>query len=51
MGKFDLCGSTIVLLITKETADNLVLNPDVLAAMDGETEVRVKLGQTLGKIN
>lgn len=51
MGKFDLCGSTIVLLITKETAENLVLNPDVLAAMNGETEVRVKLGQTLGKIN
>lgn len=50
MGKFDLCGSTIVLLLPKDAAEKLEFSSEILPAMNGKEEVRVKLGQSIGKL-
>ena len=47
MGHFELCGSTIVLLLQKGRADLL---PEYAELMDSEKEHRVRLGCCIGKI-
>lgn len=49
-GYFELCGSTIMLLLTKELKDKLKINDDILNATKDEKEYTVKIGNTIGHI-
>ena len=45
MGRFELNGSTIVMLFKKDT---VTLSPALAAAKNGECEIQVKIGDTIG---
>ena len=44
-GRFELCGSTIVLLLQK---DAVALRPELAAALETQSEVKVRLGEWIG---
>ncbi|MCF0105928.1 MAG: phosphatidylserine decarboxylase [Holdemanella sp.] len=50
MGNFELAGSTIVLVINKDVKEQLALYPAFEKAMNGKQEVRVKIGEGIGRL-
>jgi len=50
MGNFELAGSTIVVLVDKDISQRLELFDSFLPALDGEKEVKVCLGQGIGRL-
>lgn len=44
-GRFELCGSTIVLLLKN---DSIALRPEISAALETQSEVKVHLGEWIG---
>lgn len=49
MGRFELAGSTMILLFTKETKEKLQIPPQFMAALGGKKEIRIKQGQPIAK--
>lgn len=47
-GNFELCGSTIMLLLQKEIKDKLAVSEDILKIIKEKEECPVKIGQTIG---
>lgn len=50
MGKFDLAGSTIVLLFDKETKEKVDILPEYRESFNGDKEVRIRMGEAIGYI-
>ena len=48
MGNFELCGSTILLMLPAHVRTSLVFHKKVQPAWNGEEEVRVKMGESIG---
>lgn len=49
-GYFELCGSTIMLLLTKDIKDKLVINNDIINVIKDKEECPVKIGNAIGYI-
>ncbi len=47
MGHFELAGSTIILLLEKDTGDALSFMDQFCDAFCGKTEIEVSLGETI----
>ena len=50
MGHFELAGSTIILLLEPAVREKLALYDRFLTAADGETEVKVQMGEAVGRL-
>ena len=50
MGHFELAGSTVALLFTREVYDKICLDTKFIAAVNGNEEIRVSQGERLGRI-
>lgn len=48
-GRFELCGSTIMVLLTKETKNQITWNKKILEAVSEDIEVQVEYGQEIGR--
>ena len=50
MGNFELAGSTVLLFLEPSVRKHLILSDSVTPALDGKTEVRVKIGSAIGTL-
>ena len=50
MGHFELAGSTIVLLLDSSVRKKLVFEESIRPALNGETEVEVRIGSVIGSV-
>lgn len=50
MGYFELCGSTIILLFSREVGRRLQLTDEIAGGLEQTEEVEVKMGQGVGKL-
>ena len=50
MGNFELAGSTILLLLNSSVRERLRFNENMIPALNGESEVRVRIGSSIGEL-
>lgn len=50
MGNFELAGSTIILLFDSRVKEQLMIYPEFKCAYDGDSEIRVNMGEGIGEL-
>ena len=49
MGRFELAGSTIAVLLDASAREKIALDKEIMPSFDGRTEVAVRMGSVIGR--